>query len=82
MSSTARVLNALQSGKELTARQIRANYNVADPYSVIRQIRNNGYAVYLNETRNSKGDTVNKYRLGTPTRSMVAMAAQMGYFDR
>jgi cell division septation protein DedD len=79
MSKTDAILNALQNGEELTAAQIAARYNVAKPHNVICTLREQGYAVYLNQHTNSKGEITSKYRLGTPSRKMVAAAyAAMG----
>lgn len=59
-------------GEELTAQQIKTRYGVANPHDAIYQIRQMGYAIYLNERKNSKGETVSKYRAGTPSRKLVA----------
>lgn len=72
MTQTARVLTALQNGEELTAKQISARFSVANPHDVVYQLRNQGYCIYLNEKRNSKGDVKGKYRIGTPSRALIA----------
>lgn len=68
----ARVLAALQSGEEMTTKQIRARFGVANPTALITSLRYKGFPVYCNESVNSKGQTRNKFRLGTPSRSVVA----------
>ena len=79
MTKTASVLTALQNGEELTAAQIRSRFSVGNPHEVIRSLRESGHAIYLNERTNSKGEVTHKYRLGTPSRKMVALAyAVMG----
>lgn len=79
MSKTASILTALQNGEELTAAQIRSRFGVAKPHNVIQTLREAGHAIYLNERTNSKGEVTTKYRLGTPSRKMVAIAyAVMG----
>jgi hypothetical protein len=72
MTQTARVLTALQNGEELTAKQISSRFSVANPHDVVYQLRNQGYCIYLNEKRNSKGDVKGKYRIGTPSRALIA----------
>lgn len=68
-----RVFEALVNrGEQLTASQIKARYGVANPHDAVYQIRQMGYAIYLNETKNSKGETVAKYRAGKPSRKIVA----------
>jgi len=74
MTKTNQVLSALQNGEQLTAKQIAARYSVGNPHEVIRSLREKGYAIYLNERTNSKGEVSQKYRLGTPSRKMVATA--------
>ena len=71
-TKTDRVLTALQEGQELTAKQIAARFSVGNPGSVIASLRNSGFAVHLNTRTDTKGRKTNKYRLGTPTRSVVA----------
>lgn len=72
MSKKARVLEALQTGEQFTAKQIAARFNVKNPREVVRSLRADGFAIYSNERTNSKGQTKSFYRLGTPTRAMVA----------
>jgi hypothetical protein len=74
MTKTDSVLAALQNGEELTAAQIRSRFSVGNPHEVIRSLREAGHAIYLNERKNSKGELTAKYRLGKPSRKMVAAA--------
>jgi len=74
MNTASRLLEALQSGEELTAKQIETRFGVSSGRGLVFTLRSQGYAVYLNRTTNSKGRVVNKYRLGTPNRAMVAAA--------
>ena len=75
-TQTARVAAALESGAELTAKQITARYGVANPRALISSLRMQGYPVFLNKRTNSFGETYNKYRLGTATRSVIAAGYQ------
>lgn len=73
MTKTNKVFEALVlNGEELTAKQIAARYNVANPHDAIYQIRHQGYAIYLNEHKDSKGRVTMKYRHGAPSRALVA----------
>ena len=75
MTSTAtnRVYEALVlKGEELTAKQISARYNVANPYDTIYTLRMEGYPIYLNQHTDSKGRVTQKYRFGTPSRKLIA----------
>jgi len=68
----ARVLTAFQNGEELTTKQIAARFNSANPNRTIHYLREQGYTIYGNVRTNSKGERKIKYRLGTPTRAVVA----------
>ncbi len=72
MSKIDRVLNALMNGEELTAKQIRSRFSAGNPHEIVRQLRMKGFAIYSNARTNKKGTTRNFYRLGTPTRAVVA----------
>ncbi len=74
MNASTRLLNALRSGEELTAKQIESRYSVTSGRGLVHSLREQGYAIYLNRRVNSKGNVTNKYRLGTPSRTMVAAA--------
>jgi len=74
MTKTQRVLEALQNGEQLTAKQIAARFSAGNPREVVRNLRAKGFAIYANQRTNSKGQTETFYRLGTPTRAMVATA--------
>ena len=78
VTKTDRVLAAFKAGEELTAKQIAARFSVKHPASVVRNLRGSGYAIYCNEKKNSKGAVKNFYRLGTPSRAMVAAAYAVG----
>ena len=71
MNKTQRVLNAFINGEELTAKQIKSRYNVANPTALVTNLRQSGFPIYLNDRKNTTG-TVSKYRLGNPSRSVVA----------
>ena len=72
LSKQARVLEALQAGEKLTAKQIGARFGVANPTATISNIRFAGYAVYANQHTDTKGRVTTKYRLGKPSRRIVA----------
>lgn len=74
MTKTERVLEALQNGEQLTAKQIAARFSSGNPREVVRSLRSKGYAIYANQRTNSKGESKTFYRLGAPTRAMVAAA--------
>ena len=71
MTSIERVIDAFYNGEELTAKQIKARYGVSNPTALITNLRKEGHAVYLNHRKSATGK-VAKYRVGTPTRRVVA----------
>ena len=52
VTKTAKVIAALESGVELTGKQIESRYNVANARALISSLRMQGYAVYLNKRTN------------------------------
>ena len=76
-TQATRVATALETGAELTAKQISARYGVKNVRAVISQLRTEGYSIFLNKRVSSyDGGTYNKYRLGTAPRSVVAAGYQ------
>jgi hypothetical protein len=47
-------------------------FGVANPSATINELRNEGHAIYLNTRINTHGEKVSFYRLGTPTKRVVA----------
>lgn len=75
-TKTAKVLTALESGQELTAKQIASRFGVGSPGRVVHSLRMAGNAIYLNTHTDTKGRTTRKYRLGTPSKRVVAAGYQ------
>lgn len=74
MNQKQRLIASLREGREFTAKQIGSMFNVGSPTKLISELREDGYAVYLNKRVDTKGRVTHKYRLGTPARRMVALA--------
>jgi hypothetical protein len=68
----AKVLTALQSGRTLGSAQIRAQFGAGNPQAVIQSLRFEGFPIYLNVSTDTKGRSRNVYRLGTPSRAIIA----------
>jgi Helix-turn-helix domain len=71
-TQTAKVLEAFRNGEELTGKQIAHRFSVGNPRAVVNKLRSAGYSIYLNKRTDTKGRVKFKYRLGTPTRAIVA----------
>lgn len=73
MTQKQRLASAFTNGAELTSKQIRSQFKIASPTKVVSQLRlEDGMSIYLNQRTDSKGRTTQKYRLGTPSRSIIA----------
>lgn len=72
-TNTARVLEALQSNPQgLTAAQMQARLGVGNARAEVTRLRQQGFAVYANKRTDTKGRTKTFYRIGTPSRAVVA----------
>jgi len=80
MTKAQRLLNFLESGATATPRQMKAMFGIANPSAVVYHLRNEGHCIYANPAKLKDGSKVTKYRLGTPSKAMVARAAQFGFF--
>ncbi len=72
MKKIDRVLQAFTDGEVLTSKQIQARFQVANPTAMIHTLRSEGFSIYANKTTNSKGEVKTKYKLGKPTRAVIA----------
>ena len=75
MTAKQKVLNYLSKDSDyntLTAQKMQSVFGVANPSATINELRNEGHAIYLNSRVNANGEKVSFYRLGTPTKRMVA----------
>lgn len=67
-----KVLNALTEGRTLSSAQMKSFFNVGNPQAVIQSLRFKGYPIYLNTVTDTKNRTRRVYRLGTPSRAVIA----------
>ena len=58
----------------LTAAQARSRFGITNVGARIEELRAEGHCIYTNKKTLSDGRTITFYRLGKPTREMVAMA--------
>lgn len=72
VTKASKLLNALKQGDELTAAQISQRFGAGNPAAEVARLREQGYAIYANQRTDTKGRTTTKYRLGTPSRAVVA----------
>jgi hypothetical protein len=75
MSAKQKVLAYLSkdsSYNTLTAAKMQSVFGVKNPGALVDTLRKEGNAIYLNSRINSNGEKVSFYRLGTPTKQIVA----------
>jgi len=75
MSLYSKVFNTLVTeGRQATAKQMGAWFGASASTVAARvsDLRSAGYAVYANKKTDSKGRTSTFYRVGTPTKAVVA----------
>jgi predicted ArsR family transcriptional regulator len=75
MSLYSKVFNTLVTeGRQATAKQMGAWFGASATTVAARvsDLRSAGYAVYANKKTDTKGRTSTFYRVGTPTKAVVA----------
>lgn len=73
MTQVQKLISVFQEGRELTAKQIATQFNIASPSKIVSLIRReHGMPVYLNKRVDTKGRITHKYRMGNPTKAVVA----------
>ena len=71
-TKTSKLLATLKSGESLTEAQIRARFGLQNPRATVSALRFQGYAIYANQHTDTKGRETTKYRLGNPSRAVIA----------
>ena len=74
MSKRQKVLNLLGKGESVTWKTLRNKFDLTSPRAMIDQLRSEGNMVYINKT-----DKGTSYRLGTPTKSIIAAGIRKLY---
>jgi hypothetical protein len=75
MSAKQKVLAYLSKDSAyntLTAAKMQSVFGVKNPSATIDTLRKEGNSIYLNTRVNANGEKVSFYRLGKPTKSVVA----------
>jgi len=71
-TKTFKVFNALYNGETLTAAEAKKRFGVGNLSAEATRIRHAGFAVYADQRVAGNGVRVTEYRLGTPSRKIVA----------
>ena len=65
-------MKTLQTGERISASQARKRFGVGNLSAEVSRIRHAGFAVYANSRKAGNGVEVTEYRLGTPSRKLIA----------
>ena len=74
MSKRQKVLNLLGKGAPVAWKTLRNRFDLTSPRAMVDQLRSEGNMVYINKT-----DKGTSYRLGTPTKSIIAAGIRKLY---
>ena len=74
LSKKVKVLNLLSKGESVSWKVLRNSFHLTSPRAMIDQLRSEGDMVYINKT-----DKGTSYRLGTPTKSIIAAGIRKLY---
>ena len=77
LSKKQKVLNLLSKGENVAWKTIQSKFDLESPRSMIDTLRAEGYMIYGNRVNGKK-----YYRLGTPTRAIVAAGIKALYGTR
>lgn len=72
-TKTFKIFTALRNGDRLTQSEATKRFGVKNLAAEASRIRQNGYAVYSNSRKAGNGVTVTEYKLGKPSREIVAL---------
>ena len=73
-TKTFRLQQAFQSGEVVTASTAQKRFGIKNLSAEVSRIKQNGYVVAKSTRTAGNGVTVTEYKLGSPTREMIALA--------
>ena len=71
-TNSERLLAFLKTGGNITPTQAQTKFGIAKLSAAVSNLRRNGYSIYANRKTLASGNTISTYRMGTPTREVVA----------
>ena len=77
MSAKQKILNYLSKDSgynTLTAAQIRSRFGITNVGARIEELRSEGHCIYTNKKTLDDGRQITFYKLGKPTKAMIAAA--------
>jgi len=77
LTKRQKVINLLSKGKNVTWKTLRTKFDLTSPRAMIDTLRREGLCIYENKTAEGKV----AYRMGTPSKSVVAAGLAAIYGD-
>jgi hypothetical protein len=71
-TKTYKLFNALYNGEAVSASQAEKRFGIKNISAEVSRVRQAGYAVYANSRKAGNGVQVTEYRIGAPSRKLVA----------
>ena len=71
-TKTFKLFNALRNGDAISASQAEKRFGIKNISAEVSRVRQAGFAVYANSRKAGNGVQVTEYRIGKPSRKIVA----------
>jgi hypothetical protein len=71
-TKTFKLFTALHNGEKISASQAHKRFGIKNISAEVSRVRQAGFAVYANSRVAGNGVRVTEYRIGTPSRKIVA----------
>jgi len=71
-TKTFKLFTALHNGEKISASQAHKRFGIKNISAEVSRVRQAGFAVYANSRVAGNGVRVTEYRIGTPSRRLVA----------
>ena len=71
-TKTFKLFSALSNGERISASQAQHRFGIKNVSAEVSRVRQAGYAVYANTRMAGNGVQVTEYRIGTPSRKLIA----------
>ena len=71
-TKTFKLFTALQNGEAITPAAAEKRFGIKNMSAEVSRVRQAGYAVYANTRMAGNGVQVTEYRIGTPSRKLIA----------
>jgi hypothetical protein len=71
-TKTYKLFSALSNGERVSASQAHKRFGIKNISAEVSRVRQAGFAVYANTRKAGNGVQVTEYRIGAPSRKLVA----------